>query len=255
MKIESSISIYFSATGSTKKTVSAISRHIGAAKSKEANVTLTAQNISIPLGTLAIIGIPVYGGRVAPTIAQHLKNIEGNGNPAIIVGVYGNRDYDDALLELKNLMEAQGFSIVAAMAVVAEHSIVRSIATGRPDKEDIRDIKEFCLKIKDKITKGDTRGSVEVKGHFPYKDFKTLPLHPRASKNCEKCGMCALNCPAKAIPINEPNETIDEKCISCMRCVSLCPAKARSLGFVKKIIASASLKSKCKERKKAELFI
>lgn len=255
MKIKSYMSIYFSATGSTKRTIQAISHNIGASKAKDVNITLSAQSIDVEPDTLSIIGIPIYCGRVAPTIAQNLKNIRGNGNPAVIVVVYGNRDYDDAMLELKNLMEAQGFYVVAAMAVVAEHSLVRSIATGRPDKKDMKDIKEFCRKIKDKIKSDDLSGSVKVKGNFPYKEFKMFPLHPKASNKCEKCGMCALNCPAKVIPLDAPNKTIDEKCISCMRCVSLCPVKARSLSFLKKVIAASSLKKKCRERKQAELFL
>lgn len=38
------------------------------------------------------------------------------GTPAIAVCVYGNRDYDDALIELKDAIEANGFKTVAAAA-------------------------------------------------------------------------------------------------------------------------------------------
>lgn len=49
---------------------------------------------------IAIVAVPVYGGRVAETAMERLQWIKGQQTPVIPLVVYGNRDYEDALLEL-----------------------------------------------------------------------------------------------------------------------------------------------------------
>ena len=59
---------------------------------------------------------------------------------AVAVVVYGNRDYDDALLELRDWCVAHGFVPVAGAAFIGEHSYSRPdrpIAGGRPDNPDL----------------------------------------------------------------------------------------------------------------------
>lgn len=69
----------------------------------ETDLTLDEQTSPIEMnGELCVIAVPVYGGRVAATALQRLQRLKGNGSPAILVVVYGNRDYEDALLELRN---------------------------------------------------------------------------------------------------------------------------------------------------------
>ncbi len=65
---------------------------------------------------------------------DRINKIKGNGAKAVAVVVYGNRDYDDTLLELKNVLEENGFVVGAMVAAIAEHSIARNLAAGRPDK-------------------------------------------------------------------------------------------------------------------------
>ena len=65
------------------------------------------------------------------------EKIKGDKTPAVLVCVYGNRNYDDALLELKDISEANGFVPIAAGAFIARHSIFSDVAVGRPDKEDL----------------------------------------------------------------------------------------------------------------------
>lgn len=67
-----------------------------------------------------------------------LAHLKGHGNPAIAVAVYGNRDYDDALVELQDLLEENGFCVIAGAAFVAQHSIFTKVAAGRPDEDDRR---------------------------------------------------------------------------------------------------------------------
>ena len=55
---------------------------------------------------------------------RKISFLKGNGARAVLLVVYGNREYEDTLLELSDVMEAAGFSPVAAVAAVAEHSIM-----------------------------------------------------------------------------------------------------------------------------------
>ena len=57
--------------------------------------------IALPQDALILLAAPVYGGRVAPTALERLARLRGQGQAAVAVVVYGNRDYEDALLEIR----------------------------------------------------------------------------------------------------------------------------------------------------------
>jgi ferredoxin len=142
------------------------------------------------------------------------------------VVAYGNREFDDALLETRDALEANGFRVVAAAAFIAEHSMARSIAEGRPDAEDEAICRRFAADV---MAKADDAAPVQVPGNTPYKELKPSPFHPVASENCVKCGVCAQQCPVGAIPLDDPSQTNNDLCINCMRCVEACPVSSRAL--------------------------
>ena len=181
--------------------------------------------------------------------------MRGNGQNAVAVVVYGNREFEDALLELKNAMEGIGFRVIAAAAFIAEHSIVRSIAAGRPDEDDLRTAREFGAQVAEKLSKDDRPSSVQVPGNMPYREFGGMPAHPKAGKACIKCGLCAKRCPAGAIPTERPDTTDPEKCITCMRCVAVCPKKARSLPVPMLLASKTMLSVKAAGYKKPQTFL
>lgn len=95
--------IFFSPTQTSAKIARAIGEGIGMGRRMETDLTLDEQTSPIEMnGELCVIAVPVYGGRVAATALQRLQRLKGNGSPAILVVVYGNRDYEDALLELRD---------------------------------------------------------------------------------------------------------------------------------------------------------
>ena len=112
--------------------------------------------ISLKEEDAALIAVPSYGGRVPETAVKRLSQIKGNGAKAILVCVYGNRAYEDTLAELEDTAKAAGFRITAAVAAVAEHSIARQFAAGRPDSQDQAQLTEFAGKIRKKLSSGDT---------------------------------------------------------------------------------------------------
>lgn len=104
MRVKNIQPVYFSPTHTSAKIVTAIAEGTDIIVNKEIDLTYPcADQKVISTDSLAIIGVPTYAGRVAPTALERLQKIKGDNTPAIIVVLYGNRDYEDALLELRTL--------------------------------------------------------------------------------------------------------------------------------------------------------
>ena len=186
---------------------------------------------------------------------ERLSALKGHGQSAVAVAVYGNRAFDDALLELKDALEANGFQVVAAGAFVAEHSIARSIATGRPDAHDLEVAGKFGADIMQKLT-GEDLTSIQVPGDPAYREKASGSLpHPVAGEICVGCGTCAKSCPVGAIPLEASAETDGSKCINCMRCISVCPTNARSLPEAVLSAVEGMLQKAASEPKQPEIFL
>lgn len=104
---------------------------------------------------------------------ERLKKISGNGAKAVLNCVYGNRAWEDTLTELQDTLESQGFRCVAAFATVAEHSILRQFATGRPDEQDKAELIEMAGKIQKRLSKDFTDPL------SPYVHFFSIHTHNR----------------------------------------------------------------------------
>ena len=225
MNIEKWIIAHFSPTGGTKKVANAIAAGF---HTPVVEMDLTKVDSAVTLGEndALMAVLPVYAGRVPQISLDRLAALKGNGQKAVAVVVYGNREYDDALLETKDALEAGGFFVVAAAAFIAEHSIVRSIANRRPDAQDEALCRQFAADV---MAKADDAASVQVPGNTPYKELKPSAFHPAANENCVKCGACTQQCPLGAISLDDPSQTNNDLCINCMRCVQVCPQKCRAL--------------------------
>lgn len=104
----------------------------------------------------------------------------------MLVVSYGNRAYVDTLKELLDFFDNRGFSCVAAIAAIAEHSIMHQFATGRPDESDQKELIEFAQKISKKINSNSAFKKLNVPGNFPYREYKGVPLKPKAGRQCTK---------------------------------------------------------------------
>lgn len=225
MNIEKWIIAHFSPTGGTKKVADAIAAGLN---TPVIDMDLTKE-IAVPkLGEKdALMAVlPVYAGRVPQISLERLAALKGNGQKAVAVVVYGNREYDDALLETRDALEANGFFVVAAAAFIAEHSIARSIANRRPDGSDEALCRQFAADV---MAKADDAVPVQVPRNTPYKELKPSAFHPAANEDCVKCGTCAEQCPVGAIPMDDPSQTNHDLCINCMRCIQICPVNGRAL--------------------------
>lgn len=205
---------------------------------------------------LAVIAIPSFGGRVPALAAQRIAKLHGNQSQCVIICVYGNRAYEDTLIELKDLAEQSGFRVMAAIAAVAEHSIMHQYAAGRPDAEDRRVLQDFAETIMKKIHENLPEASApQIPGNVPYKKSGSVGLVPKADKQCIGCGLCAEKCPAQAIDGESLKTADSKKCISCMRCIAGCPQSARKVNGALVSAAALAIKKACSSRKENELYI
>lgn len=223
--------IFFSPTGTTKKVANAIADGLNFKQIVSINLNDEdkIEEVEFTKDDMVIIGVPVYAGRVPLMAINRLQKFKANKTKAILVAVYGNRHYDDALLELKNISIELGFSPVAAAVFIGEHSFSSSeypIAEGRPNFEDLKMAKNFGKSIKDK---GNEIKEIEVPGNFPYKERpEKFIVKPKINqKLCNKCYGCKDICSVNAISILEDQIEINEKlCIYCHACVRFCPESA-----------------------------
>jgi len=248
--------ILFSPTGGTEKAA----KILCSALSSELKITdLTnaeAAPVNFPANSdeVAVIALPSYGGRVPALAVERLKNVHAEGMPCILLCVYGNRAYEDTLAEMEDLAKQCGFSVSAAVAAIAEHSIMHQYATGRPDAADEQALKDMGAKILDKLAHGRGKDSFFIPGTRPYKKAGSISLVPKATSACVSCGTCASACPAGAISKNNLKIADEHKCISCMRCVVKCPHNARKISSVMVSAASLAMKKVCSVRKECELY-
>ncbi len=248
--------VYFSATYTTKKTVNAIAGQFsGKIMDWDITQSIPENDITMEKNELLIAGVPVYAGRIPANIAEAFNKFKGNETPAIIVCVYGNRDYDDALLELKDIVQGNGFKVIAAGAFIGQHSIFPEVGKGRPDGKDMDAMREFAnqsirlLKSTEDIA---SLPDIVVKGNKPYKTPGKIPLQPKGNSKCNTCGICVKQCPVQAIPATTPRKTIKEKCISCARCIVVCPQDARHFGGLLYKIAGKKFVKAYSTRKEPE---
>ena len=209
-----------------------------------------------------IIGAPVYGGRLPLEAIKRFKQIKAYKTLAVPVVVYGNREFEDALLELKNLAIELGFKPVAGGAFIGEHSFATEkvpIANGRPDGQDVQKAVDFGAKIKDKVTalpSPDAQVDLEIPGRFPYEGGAlSLAASPVSKEDtCTVCGTCATVCPTAAISINGSVATKIELCIRCSACIKNCPNGARVWEDAMMLKITNWLYENCSARKEPQVF-
>lgn len=248
--------IVFSPTGGTQKVSGLVA---GALDKNTVTVDLTDSGldfsaVSMTEDDVAVISVPAYAGRIPAVVADRLGMVHGNGARAVLVCVYGNRAFEDTLVELEDVAKHAGFRVIAAVAAIAEHSIARQFAAGRPDAQDAAQLAEFAQQIQQKLLAEDA-SEPSIPGNRPYKQAGGHSMVPHATEDCVSCGACAALCPVRAIDKDDPRQVDGEACISCMRCVSVCSQNARKLDSNKLAAVTQMLSKACVERRECEIFI
>ena len=257
--------IYFSPTGTTEKAVTAFVTGMGIPFEK---IDLTkpkarqAFKRSFGRDELVVAGLPVYGGRLPWYLDDFFSGLEGDATPSVASVMYGNREYDDALIELKLRLEERGFIVKAGAAFIGEHTFSSKIATGRPNANDLAVIADLGKKALTSIM-SDIPGTPVLKGNYPfvakgYDPSATSPTRTRivTTESCTLCGLCAEDCPWGAIN-KDDCKTIDyTRCSRCFRCIKICPVGAKQvtdetfLNFLPQFVARLNA-----NRREPELFL
>lgn len=264
--------VYFSGTGTTKKIVNFISDKLAERlnlKKEEFDFTLPNVRKEIKVfssGDIVVFGVPVIAGRVPNVLLKYLDTIEGNGALVIPVVLYGNRNYDDALIELRDILKKDGFKPIGAGAFIGEHSFSKILGGGRPDREDLKTADYFAEKIYEKITapEFDPDKLIEVRGEEPYRyyyqprDSKGVfvdirKVTPKTNESCDNCKLCTEICPMGSIDYDDPKKIIGI-CIKCCACVKRCPKGAKYYDHEGYLYHQHELEDLYKRRAEPELF-
>jgi len=252
--------IYFSPTGTTRKVVAAVAEGVCSAEARELDLTLSASENGAPISDgVAVIGVPVYAGRVPEVCLERMAELSADGVPTAIVALYGNREFEDALVELCDVASAKGFRVIAAGAFIGEHSYStpeRPIAAGRPDVDDLQLARSFGEQFAAKLGRGDL-STPEINGNHPYKE--RVPLGGVAPETdpqrCTLCGRCAEVCPMGIVAVTDVVTTHALRCIMCCACVKVCPVAARPFNHPRIEERRDMLVKNCSVPKSPQLFL
>ena len=142
--------MYWSATGTTKTVVTAVAGKMAdrlGLPLEEYDFTLPAARQGAPEfgpADVVVFGTPTYAGRVPNVLLKYLTTVKGNGAAAVPVVTFGNRAFDDSLIELRDILADNGFRPFAAAAFACEHSFSTTLAAGRPDADDLALAAQFA---------------------------------------------------------------------------------------------------------------
>ncbi len=237
--------MYWSATGTTQRVVTTIAAQAAQTLGvplAEYNFTLLTARQGAPDFTsedLVIFGTPTYAGRVPNVLLKYLATVEGRGAAAVPVVTFGNRAFDDSLIELRDILADHGFLPFAAAAFVGEHSFSTTLAAGRPDADDLAQARQFAAQIAARTAAVEADAPpVAVPGrardertYYQPRDRAGNPVDirkvkPKTSETCDGCGICAQVCPMGSIDPQDVRE-FTGICIKCGACVKKCPKGAK----------------------------
>lgn len=215
--------VYFSPTGNSKKTVAAMAEAI----SKEyetIDITVMPSTAEFSAEEFVVFGAPVYAGRIPNVARERFTGFKGNNTPCIIVATYGNREFDDALLEMADMFTEQGFVIKGAAGTIGRHTY-GEIQVDRPNEVDFEECKSFATKA---VSNDKNWPEFDIPGNRPYREgISKGSHHPTCNDACIKCELCVRACPVQAI--GEDCESVSDKCISCFRCIRNCPVGGKEI--------------------------
>ncbi len=268
--------VYFSPTGTSKLIATTLSSELSnLLYIPYSEFDFTSPNTrkdpmpSFQQDDIIILALPVYAGRVPNLLLNYLSTIQSSGSLAIPVVLYGNRAFDDALVELRNILEEHGAHTIAGLSFIGEHSFSRTMAANRPDQNDLSICRDFAKQIANKILSiaedsefppvwvagnnppGPYFRPTDLKGNF----LDIRKVKPITTDACIDCKLCTTLCPLGSIDENDPS-LITGICMKCSACIKRCPVSAKQFTDEKFIIHRDDIVNRYSNpRKEPELFL
>ncbi|MBB6480534.1 4Fe-4S binding protein [Spirochaeta isovalerica] len=251
--------VFFSPTHTSEKILNGVIEGMGSDPSSMVNLTYEESFSDYKEEDIVLFALPVYSGRIPVTALNRLNNLRGKGTRAVVIAVYGNRAFDDALAELNDVVESLGFSVISAAAFIGEHSYSEEnypIAEGRPDHWDLEKARDYGVKLRDILAEGREAGKPDIPGNRPYRERSPEnSVHPVTDKNlCTLCLDCVAVCPTGAIDKSSPALTEGDKCIKCCACIKICSVHARAFHDPGMKAITEKLFNHFRERREPEFF-
>ena len=196
------IGIYYSPAGGTEIMTRTLARKIGEILDDCSPLDVSVEcldmlkehgSIAFDDETVAVIGMPVYVGKIPLPAAEALRKISGNGAMTIASVSYGGRSYGNALFELKSLAEDCGFRPIGAGAFLISCMARRGGAHGFATALDGEAMTEFSKAAAAKIRRlagceieelKIKPAPLEVSGKMPV--HKISRISPRAAAAAQK---------------------------------------------------------------------
>lgn len=273
MNIKRIWAVYFSATGTTEKIATKIAARIADKMNIEFkffDFTLPNMRNDIPVfekSDCIIFGMPVYAGRIPNLLLKYLTSVKGNDALAVPIVLFGNRNYDDALIELRDILEKNNFHTIGAGAFIGEHSFSSILAKNRPDDKDILIAESFGEKISEKLLNliSPPEFPIKVTGNpYPYKGYyqphnkdnnliDMKKVKPLTAANCTDCKICVTVCPMGSIEYEDVS-IVSGICIKCGACIKKCPVHAKYYTDENYLFHKKDLEEKFKRRAEPDLF-
>lgn len=248
MKPNCIYAVYFSPVNNTRTVTERIAEELSktfGVEKKTIDFTLPGareQKYHFGAGDLVVFGTPTYAGRIPNKALPFVQTLfSGDKTPAIAVVTFGNRNYDSSLSELRNELLNDGFVPLAAAAFSCHHVFTDKIAAGRPDEEDLKELKHFAESAAERIRgidSADTAKPVSVKNDAPVAPYyvpkkedgtpaKFLKATPKVDlEKCDHCMECVKVCPMGTIDASDI-EKMTGPCIKCQACIIKCHTHAR----------------------------
>ncbi len=150
------IGVFFSTTGNAEQIVlesgEYIAHNLGVPFESENFTKHDEQRdvLTFSEGDLVIFGTPIYAGRISNKILSLVKNMfQGNGAFALPMVVFGDRRFDNSLVDLASELKKNNFNILAAGACACAYDF-SEMNLDRPNTDDRKHREAFCATVVDK---------------------------------------------------------------------------------------------------------
>jgi len=199
---------------------------------------------------IIVVSYPCYGGRMPSLFSAYFKNHVhlAKGSSVILLTSYGNRHFDDALVEGFDLVKEKGAEVIGATAMVTEHVYTNKVGTGRPNTSDYAVLDAFSSVIQRRLQQGEKLTDVE--GNRPYKTGaakKAVYFMPERNEAlCSHCNACYAVCPTGALSANDP-----QACLHCLACVKACKSGALTMDMTYLQGAVTFLETHCSKQRES----